>query len=93
MVASMIDFALILVSLATLITAIRIFLGPTLMDRVVAFDGVVVNLMALIVLIGMRLKTTLFFDAAIALAILSFISSVAIGRYVERGSIIDGDSD
>lgn len=87
------DVGLVLVSVASIVLGVRIVLGPTLPDRVVAFEAIVVNATVLIVLIGMRLNSTLFFDAAIALAILSFITSVAAGKYLAKGEIIDGDSD
>lgn len=87
------DASLVLVGIATIILVVRVALGPTLPDRVVAFDAIVVNVIVLVVLFGMRLKTTLFSDAAVALAILSFLTSVAAGKYLARGEIIDGDSD
>lgn len=93
MVSVLLDVGLILLSLATLSMVIRIIMGPTLPDRVIAADGATTHVIALVVLVGMKLESMHFLDIAIALAVLSFFSSVMVGRYLAKGRVIDGDAD
>jgi multicomponent K+:H+ antiporter subunit F len=48
-----------------------------------------VNVVALVVLLGMRYGTELFFEAALLIALLGFVSTVAMGRYLSRGDVIE----
>jgi multicomponent Na+:H+ antiporter subunit F len=77
-----VSFMLILVSIG--IAFVRIVLGPTLPDRVVAFDLLAVLAVAFIGLLALRSGQQVFLDAAIALALVAFVGTVAYARYVER---------
>lgn len=87
------ELTLVIVTVATLILAVRLFKGPTLADRAVALDGIAVNVIVFIVLMGMRLDTPFLYDAAILIAILSFIGTSALAKYVHGGVIIDRRRD
>lgn len=89
MVPLVLDVCIIGLALSTLVMGGRIILGPTLPDRVVAFDGATTHVIALTVLVGMRLDSILLFDIAIALSILSFFTSLVVGKYLEKGNVID----
>lgn len=78
-----------MMTISTLVVAARVLLGPSLPDRVVAADAVTTHVIALSVLVGMKLQSTTMFDIAIALAILSFLTAVVVGKYLEKGHIID----
>lgn len=93
MISLFIDIGLIIFSLSTLSMAWRIIQGPTLPDRVVAADGAVSHVIGLTLLVGMKMSNPLFFDIAIAFAILSFFSSVIVGKYIAKGTVIDVDLD
>lgn len=93
MVESLVDVGLIVLSLSTIVVAARIIMGPTLPDRVVAADGATSQVIGITVLVGMKLDSVLFFDIAIALAILSFVMSVVVGKYLAEGEVINGDTD
>lgn len=92
MVSLLLDIGLIVLSLSTIAVAWRIILGPTLPDRVVAADGAMTHVIALTVLVGMKMNSMLFFDIAIAISVLSFFTSVVVGKYLEKGDVIDADS-
>lgn len=82
------DFTLFIVLLSSALLSWRLFKGPTLADRAVAIDAIAVNVVAFIILMSMRLNTALFFDSAILLAILSFVGTVAIAKYLYGGVIV-----
>lgn len=87
------DFVLAGIGLSILLSAIRIFLGPTLPDRVVALDNIATNNVAVIVVLSLRSGSEVYIDAALVIAILSFLGTVAISKYLMRRSVIDGADD
>ena len=74
--------ALILLSLSFLLTTYRVIVGPTLPDRIVALDMLVVVAIGFIALIGIRTGFTLYVDIAIALGLVGFLATVAFARFV-----------
>ena len=74
--------------LALLCSAYRLLRGPSLPDRILALDTLYVNTLALVVLFGIRYDTQVLFEAALVLALLGFIATVALSKYVTRGDII-----
>jgi multicomponent K+:H+ antiporter subunit F len=83
------DFALLAVGAALLLCAWRLLRGPELPDRVLALDTMYVNIVALVVLLGLRQGTQLFFEAAMLIALLGFVATVALARYLARGDVIE----
>lgn len=83
------NFAFGAVSLALLMNLYRALRGPTAMDRVLAVDTMVINLIALVILFGIRERTTVYFEAALLLAMFGFVSTVAYCKFVLRGDIIE----
>ncbi len=63
--------------------------APTLPDRILGLDTMVVNVIALIVLYGMARNTGLYFEAAMLFAMTGFVSSVAYAKFILRGDIIE----
>jgi multicomponent K+:H+ antiporter subunit F len=82
-------FAIGAVGLAMLLCGWRLLRGPTLPDRVLALDTLYVNVVALVVLLGLQQGTRLYFEAALLIALLGFVSTVALGRYLQRGDVIE----
>ncbi|MGV3483744.1 MAG: K+/H+ antiporter subunit F [Planctomycetaceae bacterium] len=82
-------YAFVAVTLALAMNLWRLATGPTVMDRVLAGDTMVVNTIALIILYGIQNSTTLYFEAALLLAMFSFVSSVAYCRFLLRGDVIE----
>jgi len=60
----------------------RLMRGPTLADRVMATDTLALEVTGLVILLSMRLETAVFFDMALAVAIISFVSTVAFAQYI-----------
>lgn len=89
MIAYALDFGFFALSLAVLLNLWRLLRGPTLMDRVLAVDTMVINIIALIILFGIQQRTTIFFEAALLFAMFGFISTVAYCRFVLRGDVIE----
>lgn len=83
------DFAVGAVALAMALCGWRLLRGPGLPDRLLALDTLYVNTVALIVLLGLRWQTALLFEAALIVALLGFVSTVALARFVSRGDVIE----
>lgn len=63
---------------------IRLVIGPTLADRVVALDMMTVSIVAFCALFAIKAGTPVFMDVAIVLALVGFLTTVALARYAER---------
>jgi multicomponent K+:H+ antiporter subunit F len=81
--------SLALMILALLLNVYRLTVGPDLPDRLLALDTMYVNSIALIVLMGLWLNTKTYFESALLIALLGFISTVAVCKYLLRGDIIE----
>lgn len=74
--------SLVLLGLALLVSLVRIVLGPTLSDRILALDLLTVVAMGFVGAIAVRTGLWLYLDIAIALALLGFLATVALARYI-----------
>jgi len=83
------NFALLAVGFSLVLCAWRLLRGPEATDRALALDTMYINLVALVVLLGMRYDTELYFEAALLIALLGFVSTVALARYLSRGDVIE----
>lgn len=82
-------FAFACVVLAMLLCVWRLLRGPEATDRLLALDSLYINTVALVILAGMKLRSDLLFEAALIIAMLGFVSTVALARYVSRGDVIE----
>ncbi len=89
MLTAALTFAFACFALALLANLWRVFRAPTLTDRILAIDTMVVNIIALIVLYGIKTATSINFEAAILLAFTGFISTIAFARYLLRGGVTE----
>ena len=78
-----------LIAAALLLSLWRLLRGPSIPDRVLAIDTLYVNTVALLVVFGIMRGTALFFEAAMLIALLGFVSTVALCKYVLRGDLIE----
>ncbi|WP_127561267.1 K+/H+ antiporter subunit F [Nioella ostreopsis] len=76
-------------ALALLLNLWRIAIGPDAADRILALDTMVINLIALLVLYGVWHSTAIYFEAAMLIAMVGFVSTVAYCRFLLRGDIIE----
>ncbi len=83
------SFAIGCFALALLLNLIRLLTATTLPDRILAVDTMVVNVIALIVLYGVKSSSAVNFEAAMLFAMTGFISTVAFCRYILRGQVIE----
>lgn len=85
---SFIEFAayvsVIIIGLSILIIFLRLVIGPTIEDRIVALDLLSANAIAFIAVYAIQNKTTTFLDVGIILAMLAFLGTVAFAFYLER---------
>lgn len=82
-------FVSICVCIALFLNLWRLFVGPHISDRILALDTMYINTIALIMLYGIYTKTNLYFEAALLIAMLGFISTSALCKYLLRGDIIE----
>jgi|TARA_R110001606_G_scaffold399282_1_gene583599 multicomponent K+:H+ antiporter subunit F len=78
-----------IMSVAMVLNMLRLFKGPDLPDRILALDTLYINAIALIVLLGLYLRSDLFFEAALLIAVMGFVGTVAIAKHLLRGDIIE----
>jgi multicomponent K+:H+ antiporter subunit F len=82
-------FAFVAIALAQVMSMIRLVIGPTVGDRILALDTMVVNAIGLIVLLGLAQGTQIYFEVTLIIAMLGFVSTVAYARFIMRGDIIE----
>ncbi|CEA05984.1 multiple resistance and pH regulation protein F [Pseudomonas saudimassiliensis] len=89
MLQNVIIICLGMISLAMLLNVLRLFKGPDMPDRILALDTLYINSIALIVLMGLLLRSNLYFEAALLIAVMGFVGTVAVAKYLLRGDIIE----
>ena len=87
MIPIAVNVALSVVGLSMLLCAYRAIRGPTLPDRVVAFDAWVSNLIAVVVLLTIRDRFAFGMDLVLVIAVLGFLGTVAVAKYLKGGDI------
>ncbi len=85
MEAFLISMIILLISI--LIAAIRLILGPTVPDRVVGLDTINTLVIVLMILFGAYYREIIYIDVAIVYALLSFVTTILIAKYLEGGKI------
>lgn len=93
MIETILTISLVLFGIAISITFLRILIGPTFPDRVLAMDVVGVNLISSMAIISVLFQTHAFFDVILVLGILAFISTISFSKFLERGVIIERKRD
>jgi multicomponent K+:H+ antiporter subunit F len=87
--AAAVGVAQVLLGLAMLFATIRLLLGPRAQDRVLAFDTLYVDGMLLVLTYGIRTGSALYFEAALAVGMLGFVSTAALAKFLLRGEVIE----
>lgn len=77
------------VGLAMLMSLYRLLRGPSVPDRILALDTLYVNTIAALILFGMQLRSSIYFEAALLIAMLGFVSTVVLSKYVLRRDIME----
>jgi multisubunit Na+/H+ antiporter MnhF subunit len=90
---SIINVALIILGFSTALVVLRLIRGPSLPDRVVASDSLGANLIALIVVLSLKVNTPHYLDSVLVLAILGFLGTSAVAKFLVRSGLIDKRAD
>ncbi|WP_414048167.1 monovalent cation/H+ antiporter complex subunit F [Macrococcus equi] len=85
----LIQTALIIYGISIMIVMYRVIVGPSLPDRIVAFDSISAMIMSSVSILCLIMDTTLFLEAILIIGVLSFISTIATSRFIERGVIFE----
>jgi len=75
--------------LGQILSMVRLVMGPTPGDRILALDTMVINALGLVVVLSIRLGVQIYFEVALLIAMLGFVSTVALARFILRGDIIE----
>lgn len=89
MLDTVIPLAMFMVALALMLNLWRLCVGPSLPDRILALDTMYINAIALLILFGMYERSTLYFEGALLIAVMGFVGTVALSKYLLRGDIIE----
>lgn len=89
MLSIVILIAMGMVTLAIALTLLRLVIGPSLPDRILALDTMYVNAIALLILFGIYQGADVYFEAALLIAVMGFVGTVALSKYILRGDIIE----
>ncbi|MDD4775815.1 MAG: Na(+)/H(+) antiporter subunit F1 [Syntrophomonas sp.] len=87
----LLGLALFLLAISVTILLHRIIKGPSMPDRVLALDAIGIHLIAMMAVLSISLRTSAFFEIMLLLAILSFIGTVALTKFIERGVLVEYD--
>ncbi|SFP42409.1 K+/H+ antiporter subunit F [Tranquillimonas alkanivorans] len=82
-------FAYVCIALSLLLALWRLIKGPNTIDRVLALDTMIINGIGLIVIYGVSTGSKTYFESALIIAMLGFVSTVAYARFILRGNIIE----
>jgi len=89
----MIDTAVVVslyaVGVAQLLGLYRLLRGPSAPDRILALDTLYINTIAFLILFGMHLESSIYFEAALIIAMLGFVGTVMLSKYVMRRDIVE----
>ncbi|KOO57000.1 cation:proton antiporter [Rheinheimera sp. KL1] len=89
MLALILQGCFVVVGLALVLNLYAAIRGPSVVDRLLALDTMYINSIALLLLYGIYLGTSLNFEVALLIAMLGFVSTVAVCKFLLRGDIIE----
>ncbi len=81
--------ALFLLVVAMGLALTRLLIGPSAQDRVLALDCMYLNGMLLVLVMGLLYGSKNYFEAALLLALFSFVGSMAMAKFLLRGEVIE----
>ncbi len=89
MLTQVILISSMMVGVAMLFCLWRLIKGPDITDRILALDTLYINSIALIILLGLFHGSAMYFEGALLIAMLGFVSTAALAKYLIRGDIIE----
>ncbi|RKD24498.1 Na(+)/H(+) antiporter subunit F [Ammoniphilus oxalaticus] len=88
MFALCVNIALALISISVLAVSYRVFIGPSVPDRVIALDSIGINVVCFVAILSIKFDTHAFLDTILLIGILSFIGTTSFAKFLERGEVI-----
>ncbi|NLC27832.1 MAG: K+/H+ antiporter subunit F [Campylobacteraceae bacterium] len=89
MLSFVLPIAFTMISIALVLNLYRLVMGPNTLDRILALDTSYINAVALLILYSFNLGNPLYFEAALLIALMGFVGTVALSKYLLRGDIIE----
>ncbi len=77
------------VTISMFLCLVRLIIGPSIVDRLLALDTLFLNGTCLVVILGIYWTSTFLFEGALLVAMLGFVSTAALARYFTTGHVID----
>lgn len=84
-----ISIAAALIGVAMVLSLYRLLAGPSVPDRVLALDTVFINTVALVLVLGILFRTDVYFEAVLIIAMMGFVGTCALAKYVLRGDLME----
>lgn len=81
--------AQVMLSIAMALAMRRMVFGPRAQDRVLGLDALYLNSMLLLLVFGIGSGRTIYFEAALIIGLLGFVSTVALAKFLMRGEVIE----
>ncbi len=81
--------AFVALAFGQIMAMVRLVMGPTPADRILALDTMVINALGLVLVLGIQQGVQIYFEVALLIAMLGFVSTVALARFILRGDIIE----
>lgn len=91
MFKTLLVLALTLLAVSIAILTYRVIMGPSVPDRIIATDTIGINLLAIMAILCILLRTRAFFDVILLFGILSFVGTIAFAKFIERGALVEYD--
>ncbi len=89
MLEAVLPFAFTMLGVSILLSFMRLLKGPDLPDRILALDTLYINAIAVLILLGLYLGSALYFEAALLIALMGFVGTIALSKYLLRGDIME----
>jgi len=81
--------ALLLLAVAMLCALYRLLAGPTAQDRITALDCLYINGMLMMLVLGINYASSVYFEAALMIALFGFVGSTSLAKFLLRGEVIE----
>lgn len=89
MLTAALSIAFFSIAASLAICMVRLIRGPHAPDRVLAFDTLYINTIALMIVLDIYRSTSVLFEAALVIALTGFVATAAFARYLTRGKVMD----
>ena len=84
-----IGIAFLALAAGQILSMVRLVMGPSVGDRILALDTMVINALGVVVVLGIHQGVKVYFEVTLLIAMLGFVSTVALARFILRGDIIE----